>query len=246
MLQCNLTAVVFSARSVPSPRLCHGPEDLMPYPPNHRQETKARIVLSARRLFNRFGFDGVSIQQIMADAGLTHGGFYKHFASKSDLYAEVMECFFTDPKWNNSWEGVHVDIKAADAGAQIVRAYLSRQHFEEVENSCPMVALPSDVARSDKKAKQAFQTVFEAMVDLLQRSSAKNGHSGRTSALAIAALCVGGMVIARASEGHALGNELRRAAMDVALKLGGWDKDRNSKRARSKRRSSSIERTARG
>ena len=210
----------------------------MPYPPNHRHETKAKIVLSARRLFNRFGFDGVSIQRIMADAGLTHGGFYKHFASKSDLYAEVMACFFTDPAWNNSWEGVRIDIKAADAGAQIVRAYLSRQHLEEIDNPCPMVALPSDVARSDQRAKQAFQNVFEAMVDLLQRSSAKNGHSGRTSALAIAALCVGGMVVARASEGHALANELRRAAMEAALRLGGWDDDTNSTPAQSRRRKS--------
>jgi TetR/AcrR family transcriptional repressor of nem operon len=210
----------------------------LPYPPNHRLETRARIVLSARKLFNRFGFDGVSVQQIMTNAGLTHGGFYRHFPSKSDLYAEVLECFFTDPKWNNSWEGVHIDMKAADVGAQIVRAYLSRQHFEEVENSCPMVALPSDVARSGENAKRAFQTVFEAMVDLLQRSSARNGHSDRTSALAIAALCVGGMVVARASEGHALANELRRAAMEVALELGGWGGDTKSKRAQSRGRRS--------
>ena len=202
----------------------------MPYPPNRRPETRARIVLSARKLFNRFGFDGVTIQQIMTNAGLTHGGFYRHFASKSDLYAEVLECFFTDPNWNNSWKGVHVDLTAKDAGAQIVRAYLSRQHLEEVENSCPMVALPSDIARSNETAKRAYQTVFEAMVALLQSSSAKSGRSGRTSALAIAALCVGGMVIARASEERALTNELRSAAMEVALKLGGWDGKRNSRR----------------
>jgi AcrR family transcriptional regulator len=174
----------------------------------------------------------------MTNAGLTHGGFYRHFASKSDLYAEVLECFFTNPEWNNSWEGVNVDLTAADAGAQIVRAYLSRQHFDEVENSCPMVALPSDVARSNENAKRAFQTVFEAMVVLLQRNSAKNGHSSRTSALAIAALCVGGMVIARASEGRALANELRSAAMEVALKLGGWEGNANSKHAQSRRRNS--------
>ena len=127
----------------------------MRYSPAHRIETKAKIVLSARKLFNRFGFDGVSVQQIMAGAGLTHGGFYRHFASKADLYAEVLGCFFTDPQWNNSWEGVHVDLNATDAGRQIVRAYLSRQHFEAGENACPMVTLPSDVARSGKQAKRA-------------------------------------------------------------------------------------------
>lgn len=210
----------------------------MPYSPNHRLKTRARIVVSARKLFNRFGFDGVSIQQIMIDAGLTHGGFYRHFASKSDLYAEVMQCFFTDPKWNNSWEGVHIDLTAADAGAQIVRAYLSQQHLNEVENCCPMVALPSDVARSNENAKRAFQAVFEAMVVLLQRSSAANGRAPRTSALAIAALCVGGMVVARASEGRALANELRNAAMEVALELGGWDDKANSRPAQSRRRGS--------
>jgi len=214
------------------------PEHPMPYPPNHRPETKAKIVLSARKLFNRFGFDGVSVQQIMADAGLTHGGFYRHFASKSDLYAEVLKCFFTEPEWNNNWEGVHIDMSAADAGAQIVCAYLSQQHLDQLDNPCPMVALPSDVARSGANAKRAFQTVFEAMVELLERSAAPTGRSSRSSALAIAALCVGGMVVARASEGRALADELRRAAMEVALELGGWQNTTNSKRAPPGRRRS--------
>lgn len=55
----------------------------MPYPKAHRQEVKEKIIASARRLFNRNGFDAVSISQIMRDAGLTHGGFYSYFASKS-------------------------------------------------------------------------------------------------------------------------------------------------------------------
>src|ERR1700736_4526550 len=170
----------------------------MPYPACHRVETKKKIIDSARRLFNRYGFESVSISQIMAGAKLTHGGFYTYFESKSDLYAEVLNCFFTDPGWKNCWEGVHVDLSATDVGAQVVRAYLSRQHFEDVENSCPMVALPTDVARCDERAKRAFETVFRAMVEVLARSSAKNGRAGRVAAQATAALCVGGMVVARA------------------------------------------------
>jgi TetR/AcrR family transcriptional repressor of nem operon len=119
----------------------------MPYPPGHRDEVKAKIIQSARRLFNRHGFDNVSLTQIMAGAGFTHGGFYSYFQSKSDLYTEALGCFFTDPNWKSCWEGVKVDLKSADVGRQVVRA-LSRQHFEDVANSCPMVALPSDVARS--------------------------------------------------------------------------------------------------
>src|SRR5438552_12005652 len=132
----------------------------------------------------------------MADAKMTHGGFYSYFGSKSDLYAEVLNCFFTDPEWQNCWEGVHVDLSSTDVGSQIVRAYLSRQHFEDVENSCPMVALPTDVARSGVSAKRAFETVFKAMVSVLERSLAQNGRRRRTTAQGIAALSIGGMVVA--------------------------------------------------
>lgn len=91
----------------------------MPYPSGHRDKVRARIVDSARRLFNRHGFNNVSIAQIMAGAKLTHGAFYSYFNSKSDLYADALTCFFTDPNWKHCWEGVTVRIDAPDAGAQM-------------------------------------------------------------------------------------------------------------------------------
>jgi TetR/AcrR family transcriptional repressor of nem operon len=201
----------------------------MPYPAGHRIEVKKKIIQSARRLFNRHGFENVSLKQIMAGAGLTPGGFYSYFESKSDLYAEVLGCFFTDPDWKSCWEGVHVDLSSTDVGPQVVRAYLSRQHFEDIENSCPMVVLPSDVARSGKSAKRAFETVFKAMVGVLERSLADQDRPRATTARAIAALCVGGMVIARAVVDRPLADELRDACMVIALKLGGWGKGARSK-----------------
>jgi TetR/AcrR family transcriptional repressor of nem operon len=202
----------------------------VPYPPGHSEQTKKKIVNSARKLFNRFGFDNVSINQIMAGAGLTRGAFYSYFDSKSDLYAEVLGCFFTDPEWNDSWEGVHIDLTAADVGRQIIRAYLSRQHLESKDNACPMVALPTDVARSGAGAKRAFEAVFKAMVSTLERGLKGESHSPRTTAQAIAALCVGGMVIARATNDRKVANELCHASMAVALKLGGWDNHGRVKR----------------
>src|SRR5271169_832213 len=196
----------------------------MPYPTGHRAAVKKNIIDSARKLFNRHGFESVSLKEIMAGVGLTHGGFYSYFKSKSDLYAEVLGCFFTDPEWKNCWEGVNVDLSSTDVGAQVVRAYLSRQHFEDVENSCPMVALPTDVTRSGKSARRAFETVFSAMVSVLERSLKQSRRTRCTRAQAIAALCVGGMVVARALENRAHGDELREACMSVALELGGWEK----------------------
>jgi TetR/AcrR family transcriptional regulator, transcriptional repressor for nem operon len=206
----------------------------MPYPAAHRPAVKKTIIESARKLFNRHGFEGVSIHQIMAGAGLTHGGFYSYFNSKSDLYAEVLNCFFTDPNWKSCWEGVKVDLSSGDVGPQVVRAYLSRQHFENIEDSCPMVALPTDVARSGKSARAAFETVFRSMVSVLERSLVHSGRPRRATAQSIASLCIGGMVVARALVDRNLADELRDACMSVALDLGGWSKHAKSKNGKSK------------
>jgi AcrR family transcriptional regulator len=206
----------------------------MAYAEGHRDEVKGKIVNSARRLFNRHGFDSVSLDQIMAGAGLTRGGFYSYFESKSDLYAEVLGCFFTDPEWKNCWEGVQVDLASANAGPQVVEAYLSRQHFEDVENSCPMVALPTDVTRSNERAKCAFEAVFKGMVSVLERSLNLNGQPRHKVAQAMAALCVGGMVVARAMDDRAAADNLRDACMSVAFNLGGWKAETNNRHVRHK------------
>src|SRR5258707_11251777 len=129
----------------------------MRYPPTHRDDTRRRIIESARKLFNRFGFDKVSIEQIMAEAGLTRSGFYLHFESKSDLYAEALSCFFTNPERGSTWKGISIDLSSTEVGPQIVHAYLSREHVDEIDNPCPIVALPSDVARAGEKANGAFE-----------------------------------------------------------------------------------------
>lgn len=122
-----------------------------------------------------------------------------------------------------------MDLSSTDVGAQVVSAYLSRQHFEDVENSCPMVALPTDVARSGVAARRAFETVFRAMVSVLERSLAHRRRSGRTTAQAIAALGIGGMVVARTLVDRAHADELRSSCLAAALQLGGWGKRKKLK-----------------
>jgi len=208
----------------------------MPYAASHRAETKEKIIDSARKLFNRRGFENVSVTQIMAGAGLTPGGFYSYFKSKTDLYAEVLGCFFTNPEWKHCWEGVKVDLSKGDVGPQIVRAYLSRQHFEDVDNSCPMVALPTDVSRSGESARAAFETVFRAMVSVLERSIAPKGAHRRVSAQATAAMCIGGMIVARTVLDRSVADELRDACTSMALELGGWSKNRGGGKSPQRRR----------
>jgi TetR/AcrR family transcriptional repressor of nem operon len=204
----------------------------MPYSKEHRAHVRDRIVESARRLFNRRGFEAVSIDSIMEEAGLTRGGFYAYFKSKSDLYIEVLGCFFTDPNWKNRWEGVEIDSTSPEAAAQIVRAYLSRQHFDDVENSCPMVALPNDIARSDEKVRDAFDGVFKAMVTMLGRDVKSTALPAEDTALAIAAMCIGGMVVARALSDTRLADRLRDAAAEASLALGGWKSEKGQSLSR--------------
>jgi TetR/AcrR family transcriptional regulator, transcriptional repressor for nem operon len=100
-----------------------------------------------------------------------------------------------------------------------------------VENSCPMVALPTDVARSGTAARQAFETVFRAMVDVLMRSLAQRKKEARMRAQAIAALSIGGMVVARSLADRAYADQLRSSCLNVALRMGGWEKKRQQVRA---------------
>jgi AcrR family transcriptional regulator len=157
----------------------------------------------------------------MAGAGLTHGGFYGYFKGKSDLYTEVLGCFFTDPNWKPRWKGVRIDPKAGEVGQQIIGAYLSRAHLEDIENSCPMVALPTDVQRNGKSVREAFEKVFLAMVGLIEQNTRGRHAVRRERAQAIAALCIGGLIVARTVGTHAVADQLRRACMDVALGLMG-------------------------
>lgn len=196
----------------------------MPYTAEHKQETRRRIIQSARRLFNRNGFAQVTIGEIMSDAGLTHGGFYKHFGAKEELYSvAVLEFIRSDEP--EPWQKRHVDPKAKgpDLARMILDAYLSRDHYGNREASCPMIALPSDVARGKGSVKKAFRQVLEMMAGVFAANLKPAERSPRERALALVALAVGGMVLARAVDDKALANEVRDAALQEALALSGWN-----------------------
>ena len=193
----------------------------MAYPPGHRLETRKKIIRSARRLFNCHGFDAVSIDDVMADAGLTRGSFYSYFESKGDLYAEAVT-HILDEKQLLSSDGVSIDPRAINNAAQFIRDYLSLGHFEDIDGTFPLIALPTDFLREEPRVRQAFETVLRVMIDVFEQALQRDGQAARSRARAIAALCVGGMVLARSIENRGLADELREAAMGVALSLGRW------------------------
>jgi TetR/AcrR family transcriptional regulator, transcriptional repressor for nem operon len=193
----------------------------MPFSSEHRERVREKIVQSARRMFNRHGFNAVSIDDVMADAGLTRGSFYSYFVSKSDLYAESITAILSEKQIDN-WDGVSIDPRAPVVAAQIIGDYLSVGHFEDIDGSCPLIALPNDVSRTEESVKRAFESVLKVLIDIFEQGLERKGDPARRRALAITALCVGGMVLARTIEDRALADELRQAARGIALSLGRW------------------------
>ena len=188
----------------------------MPTAPKNREQVRDRILKSASRLFNRRGFNSVSIDDVMGEAGLTRGSFYKYFSSKTELYAQSVIRAANEKR-------EAADSRGRQFGAhQIVRDYLSDQHYEDVDSGCPMIALPADVSKTDQSVREAFEGAFRLMVDIFQQDLGRNGKQARDRAFAIAAMCVGGMVLARSVENRELADELRQATLSVALWLGNW------------------------
>ncbi len=203
----------------------------MPYSARHKEETRARIVECARVLFNRHGFEGVSIDMVMAQAGLTRGGFYNHFKSKEELFAAAVECFLRGrgAQWRAA-AGVDPGNLTPEMATQMIASYLSPEHLGDLDGQCPMIALPSDVARGNPDVQGAYQLLLTSMVALFQSSLGKSGADARRKALVLAALCVGGMVLARTLPNSTLAGEVRRAARDEAQKIAARPRPRKRKR----------------
>ena len=188
----------------------------MPYPREHKQGIRQKILESARRLFNRRGFSEVTIDEVMAGAGLSHGGFYRYFGSKEELYAEAVRYFLckeTPEHWQTAQRGLSAAAKTR--AQRMIDAYFSLDHFNDCESCCPLIGVPSDVSRSSDMVKAAYREIVERLVEVFEAEMPE--PEARERALAAVALCVGGMVLARGVDNAALADDLRDAARRHAL-----------------------------
>lgn len=160
------------------------------------QANRTHVVETASTLFRERGFDGVGIADLMAAAGLTHGGFYKHFGSKVDLMAESAACGIAQTA-----------ALSADAGVeQIVHLYLSRAHRDARATGCTMAALGGDAARQPAVVRATFAEGIEQLLAALgaqemQREGYDAGHDAgpaRARSVAILAQMIGALVMSRA------------------------------------------------
>jgi AcrR family transcriptional regulator len=173
--------------------------------PSRKEVTHERIVGAAARAIRRSGYDGTGVADIMKKVGLTHGGFYAHFASREAMLAEAAD--------HAGAESVATLTRVAAAAPpqralrSMIRAYLSKEHVEDAETGCPVAALGSETPRQASRVRRAATRRIKEMIDLVAR------HSPYDQALVTVATMVGALVLARAVDDPKLSQALRAASV---------------------------------
>ncbi|MGN9845430.1 TetR/AcrR family transcriptional regulator [Nonomuraea sp. H19] len=185
------------------------------YSKEHKQATRQRIVETAGRRLKRDGIDGSGVATLMADAGLTNGAFYAHFASKEDLVATAVAHQLRDQRETLS------AVAPGRAGVeQIVRAYLSVEHRDSPGDGCPSAALLDEIGRCADATKQAYTDGVLAVIDdFATRLAPENPQSVRTKVLSVYAGMVGTMQLSRALADRQLADEVLEQGIQNALTL---------------------------
>ncbi|MFF5846432.1 TetR/AcrR family transcriptional regulator [Streptomyces massasporeus] len=193
------------------------------YGKEHKQATRQRIIETAGRRFKRDGIEGSGISTLMADAGLTNGAFYAHFASKDDLVATAVA-----DQLHTQYANVIEQAAPGIAGVeQIVRWYLSPQHRDSPDDGCPSAALLDEIGRCADETKQAYTDGVLAVIDgIAARLAPADPHSVQTKTLSVYAMMVGTLQLSRALADRRLSDELLDEGIRNALTLLGVQESR--------------------
>lgn len=174
--------------------------------------THQRIVDAAAKRFREQGLDGISIADLMKDAGLTVGGFYRHFASRDELIAEAFEHALRDVE---PWEAAMVT-----SPRQAMRMYLSDSHRDEVSNSCPVSTLVNDMSRSTDDARAAYTNRVKRMAELIAKAiPTEDSADKRAEAHFVLSACVGAVALSRAVTDPKLSKQILDGVLSQILEL---------------------------
>jgi TetR/AcrR family transcriptional repressor of nem operon len=196
----------------------------MRYDEDHKQRTREKVLNAAARTIRAEGPDRIGVAAIMAEAGLTHGGFYAHFGSKEELVTEAIRQMFVDASARRSaW----VDGKPPREGLRdYVKFYLSRAHRDGRGDGCPLTALATDLPRLPQPAKAVFgegvERMTQSMADLL---AAIDWPDPQGAASGLVSEMVGAVSLARSVADGAQSDRILKCARDeIIRRLGLEDK----------------------
>jgi TetR/AcrR family transcriptional repressor of nem operon len=190
----------------------------MRYGKGHKAETRERVVKAALRRFRKDGIEGTGLAGLMADAGLTHGGFYAHFSSKDELVREALAASLaaTRQRWARLLAAAR---ERGESGLEaIVHDYLRPAHRDNAEAGCSVATLAPEIARRDAKSRDALSAAVEDIVATIA-AELPAGQRPRGTSTAIFGLLVGTLQIARITRDPAASDAVLRAGREAALAL---------------------------
>ncbi len=169
----------------------------MRYPPDHKERTRARIVTAASRRFRQTGGHASGIGPLMRDLKLTHGGFYKHFESKEQLFEEALQASVLEM----SSHMLSIAEAAGPSGAldAIIGAYLSAEHCDHPERGCPLAALGADISRLPRRSRDTCRRLLMEYAERLATYLPGTSHEERRNrAVLLFSGMAGTLTLARA------------------------------------------------
>jgi TetR/AcrR family transcriptional regulator, transcriptional repressor for nem operon len=169
----------------------------------HREKTREAIVEAAAERIRVGGFEGLGVASIMAEAGLTHGGFYAHFPSRDALLAAAITRLFD--KAIDGLGRYEAKYGAERALERYVDFYLSPRHRDDIKIGCPIPALAGEARRSADEVKEAFDAGLDALAARLGKLMRRGG---KKAAIALLGEMAGTLTVARAMQDAKQSNEL--------------------------------------
>lgn len=188
----------------------------MRYQPEHKAEIHQKIVKDASRRVRAEGLTGAAVSAVMCDAGLTHGGFYKHFGSKDELLAASLELAFRENSDRLARTGER--SSPGTAWKAIVNAYLSPEHCAHPEFGCPVAALAPELARANRKMKSCiFSQMARYKSTMLPIMPGRRAADKERSFFVIFSTMIGSIQIARMQPDPAARDKVLSTARDFLL-----------------------------
>ncbi|SCB16357.1 TetR/AcrR family transcriptional regulator [Rhizobium hainanense] len=182
-----------------------------------KQKTHERIVTLAARRLREEGLQGIGVADLMKEAGLTVGGFYKHFASRDELVAEAVESAIGS--WRRQQEEKGIDPTSISLD-EYVDTYLSERHRDHCGEGCAYAALTADMARSSDMvrsvATEGLQRNFEAMTARMPKPETAEA---RRKAIIASCLMTGALGLARVANDEALSDEILETVKQFVKEL---------------------------
>lgn len=170
----------------------------MRYSNTHKAEVREQILVAAEKVLRLRGIDGVGIDAIMVEAGMTSGAFYSQFKSKKELLSDVLKRGFND------FNLVFLEALESEGLIGLVNAYLDEKHCLDIEGGCTIAALLCDLVRADRQTKQELNGHLKKMFEQFSQLFESSKEAEQGDAIAVLALLLGGIQMARASGDHTL------------------------------------------